>query len=84
MSMRLSVATIRTYDALKARPGARPRISDARDTQVLGLVENRIKELIGSYRINGHDGPNGTLYVFWSEVGREVDSGAFDDLLGGL
>jgi hypothetical protein len=84
VSLRLSSAAVRTYDALKSRPGATPRKSDARDARVLGAVTDRLNELISSYRITGTHGSGGATYVFWTEVQREVNAGAFDDLLDGL
>jgi hypothetical protein len=78
--MRLPVATIRTYDALKARPGANPRHSDARDAGLLRSVEERLRQLVGEYRIGGQES-GGAVYVFWSEVEQEIKAGAFDDLL---
>ena len=80
MSLRLNVAAVRTYDQLKHRPGARPRRSDARDADALAAVERRLRELVAGYRVNGHD-ERGALYVFWTEVEKEVSAGAFDDLL---
>lgn len=80
MSMRLPTATVRTYDALKSRPGANPRDSDARDAGLLGSVEERLRQLIGEYRIGGQYA-NGVLYVFWGEIEREIKAGAFDDLI---
>jgi hypothetical protein len=84
VSLRLSTAAVRAYDSLKSRPGATPRRSDARDPRVLEAVSGRLRELVGSYKINGQDGPGGSLYVFWSEVSREIDAGSFDDLLDRL
>ncbi len=84
MSLRLSLAATRAYDALKTRPGASPRESDARDTDLLASVSDRIKELSSSYRINGQIGPGGALYVFWTELDREIRAGAFDDLIDRL
>jgi hypothetical protein len=74
------VAALRTYDALKERPGARPRRSDARDTEVVAAVRTRLAELIGEYRLGVHSGVGGS-YVFWSEVSQRIQEGAFDDLL---
>jgi hypothetical protein len=84
MSLRLSAAAVRTYDALKTRPGASFRRSDARDPAAVNAVAVRLRELIAVYRIGGHDGPGGATYVFWSEIVREIDAGAFDDLLDRL
>ncbi len=81
MSLRLSVAAVRAYDLLKQRPGASPRRSDARDPQTLAAVTRRLEELIATYRVSGHD-ERGATFVFWTEVSREIESGAFDDLLG--
>jgi hypothetical protein len=78
--MRLPTATVRTYDALKSRPGANPRDSDARDAGLLRLVEERLRQLIGEYRIGGQY-VGGAVYVFWGEVEREIRDGAFDDLI---
>lgn len=84
MSLRISLAARRTYDALKCRPGASPRESDARDTDALAAVHARIGELVGSYRINGQTGRGGAIFVFWTELDREVRAGTFDDLLDRL
>jgi hypothetical protein len=84
MSLRLSAAAIRTYDALKARPNARPRKSDARDKDALEAIHGRLGELISSYRLGGHPGPGGQTYVFWTEVLAHIQSGVFDDLLDRL
>jgi hypothetical protein len=84
MSLRLPAAAIRAYDALKSRPGASVRRSDARDPAAVNAVAVRLRELIASYRIGGHDGPGGATYVFWSEIAREIETGAFDDLLDRL
>jgi hypothetical protein len=83
MSLKLSVAALRTYDALKERPGARPRQSDARDPEVVALVRARLSELVGEYRLGVHQGMGGS-YVFWSEINARIQEGAFDDLLGRL
>lgn len=82
MSVKLSTAAIRTYDALKAHPKASPRRSDARDAAVLEAIQGRLRELIGSYQIGGHTGQGGSTYVFWTEIEAQVRAGAFDDLLG--
>lgn len=84
MSLRLSAAAVRAYDVLKTRPGASPRKSDARDAGALEAISVRLRELIDAYRINGQDGPGGATYVFWTEVNRELASGAFDDLMDRL
>lgn len=84
MSLRLNTAAVRAYDLLKSRPGASVRRSDARDPATLEAVTRRLRELVLSYRLSGHDGPGGATYVFWSEVSRVVEAGAFDDLLDGL
>jgi hypothetical protein len=84
MSLRVSLAAVRTYDALKRRPGARPRQSDARDTTLLKDVEGRILQFVHEYQINGSEGMGGFTYVFWSEVEREISAGRFDDLLDRL
>ena len=84
MSLRLSSAAIRAYDALKNRPNATPRESDARDMGVLGAITDRLNELISSYRISGTSGSGGATYVFWTEVLREINAGTFDDLLDRL
>lgn len=83
MSLRIDVVAARAYDEMKRRPGANPRVSDARDLQTLAAVTGRIREMLGSYQINSSV-ERGTTYVFWSEVAREIDAGKFDDLLGGL
>jgi hypothetical protein len=84
MSVKLSVAALRTYDALKDRPGARPRHSDARDPAVVAAVRSRLSELIGEYRLGAHSGQQGGTYVFWSEISARISEGAFDDLLSQL
>lgn len=84
MSLRLNVAATRAYDLLKTRPGAQPRRSDARDPATLEAVTGRLRQLIAEYRVNGHQGAAGGTYVFWSEVSREIERGAFDDLLDRL
>lgn len=81
MSLRLSTAAIRTYDALKAHPRATPRRSDARDAAVLELIHTRIRELTTTYLISSHYSPQGGLYVFWTEIDAQIWRGAFDDLL---
>lgn len=83
MSVKLSVAALRTYDALKDRPGARPRRSDARDAAVIAAVSARLSELVSEYKLGIHEGVGGS-YVFWSEVNARIQEGAFDDLLGRL
>ncbi len=84
MSLIISLAATRAYDAMKGRPGARPRHSDAHDPAVLRAVIERIQQLIGDYRLNAHRAPNGNTYVFWVEISREIELGAFDDLLDRL
>lgn len=84
MSIRVNTAAVRVYDALKERPGACPRESDARDKVTLGDIERRLRELIASYRLGGHEGPGNVTYVFWSEISGVVNAGAFDDLLDRL
>ena len=84
MSLRVSLAAVRTYDALKRRPGATPRQSDARDMGLIKDVERRITQFAHEYQINGQEGMGGSLYVFWSEVEREINAGRFDDLLDRL
>ena len=81
MSLRINLAATRAYDRLKQRPGAVPRLSDARDLRALEAVAARIRQLAGEYRINGDIGPGGQMYVFWTEIDREIQKGAFDDLL---
>ena len=83
MSLKLSMAALRTYDALKDRPGARPRRSDARDPEVVAAVRSRLSELVSEYRLGIHEGVGGG-YVFWSEVNARIQEGAFDDLLSRL
>lgn len=83
MSLRLSVAAVRAYDLMKQRPGAPRRRSDARDGETLDQITRRLEELVATYRVNGHD-ERGATYVFWTEVSREVEAGAFDDLLARL
>ena len=80
MSLRLDTAAVRAYDLMKTRPGAAHRRSDARDPEALAAVGRRLRELIAAYRVNGHD-ERGATFVFWAEVHREVEAGAFDDLL---
>ena len=84
MSMRLSAAAISAYDALKRRPGAPARKSDARDMVALSAIQRRLRELLDNYRIGGHIGAGREPYVFWSEIQREIGAGAFDDLLDRL
>ena len=84
MSILLDIAAQRTYDALKSRPGARPRVSDARDADTLRAVTERIYQLITGYKLNDYRTPAGRVYVFWYEISREIDTGAFDDLLDRL
>lgn len=84
MSLRTSLAAVRTYDALKRRPGARPRQSDARDTGLIQSIERRLIQMVQEYEINGQVAMAGALYVFWSEVEREINAGRFDDMLDGL
>jgi hypothetical protein len=81
MSLVVSAAAIRAYDTLKRRPGARVRRSDARDAAQVAAVTRRLNELIQTYRIAGNEGAGGGIYVFWTEVLREIEGGAFDDLL---
>ena len=81
MSLRLSTAAIRTYDALKAHPRASPRRSDARDAAVLEAIHTRIRELTTTYLIGSHLSAQGGMYVFWTEIEAQVRRGAFDDLL---
>lgn len=81
MSLRLSDAAIGTYDALKRRPGAPVRRSDSRQMDALAAIHVRLRELIEAYRIGGHPGVGGEVYVFWTEIARELNAGAFDDLL---
>jgi hypothetical protein len=81
MSLRISAAAIRTYDALKGRPGARPRYSDARDVGVLSVITTRLNELIDTYRLTAQIGQGDAYFLFWPEIRREIDSGTFDDLL---
>jgi hypothetical protein len=84
MSLKLSVAARRTYDALKDRPGAMPRTSDARDLEVLAQITSRLGQLISEYRLGVYRTPSGIAYVFWTEVSNQISQGAFDDLLPGL
>jgi hypothetical protein len=84
MSLRLPIAALRTYDALKQRPGACPRASDARDAETLAEISTRLGQLVSDYRIGCHTAPSGLRYVFWSEVLTQVQAGAFDDLLDRL
>lgn len=81
MSLRVSLAAVRTYDALKRRPGASPRESDARDFAVIGEVENRLTRFVNEYELTGQTGMGGALYVFWFEVERKINAGRFDDLV---
>ena len=84
MSLKLSVAARRTYDALKDRPGARPRESDARDPEVLAQIQARLGQLVSEYRIGVYRTPSRVAYVFWTEVSTQIEQGVFDDLLTGL
>ena len=83
MSLPINRIAERTYDELKRRPGAVPRKSGARDGSVLDAVNRRLLELANAYRLNS-DTERGVTFLFWSEVSREIDNGAFDDLLAGL
>ncbi len=83
MSLIVSHAAIRAYEALKQRPGARPRNSDARDMAVVGAIRVRMDELINSYRLTANY-ERGHTYVFWSELTQRIDEGLFDDLLDRL
>ena len=80
MSLRLSVAAVRTYDTLKSRPGGDPRRSGARDARAIEALDVRLKELVAAFRVNGHQ-ERGSTYVFWSDISREIEAGSFDDLL---
>ena len=84
MSLKISVAARRTYDALKDRPGAMPRASDARDPEVLAAVHTRLAQLVSEYKLGVYRTPSGVAYVFWTEVSTQIGQGAFDDLLPGL
>ena len=77
MSLKVSAAAVRAYDALRSRPGAR-------DPKGVAAVETRLRELIQNGCVGGHDGQSGALYVFWSEIDARVREGAFDDLLDRL
>jgi hypothetical protein len=84
MSVKVSAAAILAYDAVKARARSRGPRSGARDPAGIRLVEERLREWIGSGRLGGHDGQGGALYVFWTEVDALVSTGALDDLLDRL
>ena len=84
MSLRLSLASIRAYDALRHRPGAAPRRSGARDAQVIASIERRIRELIADGRLGMQEGFGAQPYVFWTEIEARLSEGAFDDLLASL
>jgi hypothetical protein len=84
MSIRLPLAAVRAYDAMRDRPGASPRRSGARDPALVAAVERRLRELISDGRLGAQDGYAGQMYVFWTEVDAHLRSGAFDDLLDGL
>ncbi len=84
MSLRISLAAVRTYDALKRRPGAAPRQSDARDNALIKEVERRITQYVHEYQLIGQEGAGGSIYVFWSELQGKIESGVFDDLLDRL
>jgi hypothetical protein len=84
VSLRLEAAAVRAYDALKRRPGAPTRTSDARDAAALNAVTQRLRELVADYRVGGHEGPAGATYVFWTEVSARIEGGLFDDLLDRL
>ena len=81
MSLRVSLAAVRAYDALKRRPGASPRDSDARDIGLVTDVERRLTQYVHEYQLTGQQGMGGALYVFWFEVEREITAGRFDDLI---
>jgi hypothetical protein len=81
VSLLLPVAVRKAYDALKTRPGAHRRESDARDFTILQAVTERIYQLIDGYRLNEQRTANGNVYVFWTEINGEIEKGAFDDLL---
>lgn len=83
MSIIISSAAIRAYDALKQRPGARPRYSDARDMAVVAAIRVRMEELVGTYRLTANY-ERGHTFVFWSELTQRIDEGLFDDLLDRL
>ena len=83
MSLLISSAALRAYDAMKERPGATPRASGARDARVLTAIQQRMRELIGAYRLTAQEN-RGHTYVFWVELSRLIGEGAFDDLLDGL
>ncbi len=83
MSLMLSHAAIRAYDALKQRPGSRPRYSDARDMAVVAAIRLRMEELITTYRLIANE-ERGHIYVFWAELAQRIDEGSFDDLLDRL
>ncbi len=84
MSLRLPLASVRAYDALRHRPGSAPRRSGARDAGVLSAIERRIRELIGDGRVSAQIGFGEQPYVFWSEIEARISEGAFDDLLNSL
>lgn len=81
MSLKLSMAAVQAYDALKHRPGARPRRSGARDPAVLAEIDRRLRELIGDGRLAWQEGIGEQPYVFWTEVDARLRDGLFDDLL---
>ena len=81
MSVRLAAAAIDTYDALKRRPGVPVRRSDAHRADSLEAVHRRLRELIDTCRLGSHTGADGMTYVFWSEIQRLMEAGAFNDLL---
>ncbi|GAB4466204.1 MAG: hypothetical protein OHK0029_37350 [Armatimonadaceae bacterium] len=83
MSLLLPTAALRVYDALKLRPGANPRQSDARDAALLDTIATRLNELIDTYRVTANE-EFGNTYVFWAEIAGLVNEGVFDDLLDRL
>lgn len=83
MSIIISSAAIRAYEALKQRPGARPRYSDARDMTVVAAIRARMEDLINTYRLTANY-ERGNTYVFWAELTQRIDEGLFDDLLDRL
>ena len=56
MSLKVSAAAVRAYDTLRSRPGAR-------DPAGVAAIESRLRELIQTGRVGGHDGQGGALFV---------------------
>ena len=57
-----------------------PIVAKTRDARAIEALDVRLKELVAAFRVNGHQ-ERGSTYVFWSDISREIEAGAFDDLL---